>query len=153
MKTTSALLTFALLSAPVFAGTWGAGSFDSDQSLDTSLDWAESGSIRSIGMPLEAACTADYLESPEAEDAVVAAEVVAASLGLPNAELPDELAAWIKRQPQNELQQLAESASAALACVRNAETSELYQLWAEQDATEWLRNMDDLAARLGRGIK
>lgn len=145
---TIALLALALLAAPAVAGTWGAGSFQSDHALDTASDWAEAGSPRAIAMALERACAAEYLESPDGEEAVVAAEVVAASLGRPNARLPEDLAAWIGRQPEDALRTLADPASAALSCVRDPETSELRQLWADGDDAEWLRHMDDLAARL-----
>lgn len=147
-KKTIAFLALALLAAPAVAGTWGAGSFQSDHALDTASNWAEAGSVRVIAMTLEAACAADDLESPDGEEAVVAAEVVAAALGRPHARLPEDLAAWIRRQPGDALRTLASPASAALSCVRDPETSELRQLWAEQDDAEWLRHMDDLAARL-----
>ena len=148
MTKTITLLALILMSTPAVAGTWGPGSFDSDQALDTASDWAEGGSTRAIAMALEGACAADYLEAPAAEEAVVAAEVVAASLGRPHPRMPANLAAWIRRQPGDELSTLADAASAALDCVRNPETSELHQLWAEQEATDWLRQMGDLAERL-----
>jgi hypothetical protein len=47
---TIALLALALLAAPAVAGTWGAGSFQSDHALDTASDWAEAGSPRAIAM-------------------------------------------------------------------------------------------------------
>lgn len=48
------------------------------------------------------------------------AEVMAASLGRPQARLPEDLAAWIGRQPEQALRTLAAPASATLACVRDA---------------------------------
>ena len=149
MRTLIAFLFLLIFAAPVSAGTWGVGHFDNDQSLDTSSNWAESGTVDSIRETLTSAISAKYLESPDAEDALVAAEVVAASLGKPNKELPADLAAWIQRQPSDQLRTLAPQALAAVERVRSPDGSELYELWADQGADEWLDQVDDLASRLG----
>lgn len=149
MRRFIAFFVFALLS-PAYAGTWGPGVFDSDQSLDTSSIWAESGTIDDVRDALQRALSQDYLEAPEAEDALVAAEVVAASWGMPNKKLPEGLARWIDRQPSAGLRALTEDALAAIARVRSAERSELHELWAEGDADEWLSQLDDLESRLRR---
>ena len=149
MRTFIAFLLLLIFAAPVSAGTWGAGQFDSDQSLDTSSNWAESGTVDAIREALSFAISAKYLESPDAEDALVAAEIVAASLGKPNKDLPADLAAWIQRQPSDQLRALAPQALAAVARVRSPDGSELYELWADQGTDEWLAQVDDLASRLG----
>ena len=140
---------FLLIAAPASAGTWGVGHFDNDQSLDTSSNWAESGTVDTVRGALSLATSGRYLESPDAEDALVAAEVVAASLGNPNKELPADLAAWIRRQPTDQLRALVPHALAAINRVRSPDGSELYELWADQGADEWLAQVDDLASRLG----
>lgn len=152
MKNIFAFVIFLALPTLALAGTWGAGSFDSDQALDTSSDWAESGNVDAISQALKNACAADYLEAPDAENGVVAAEVVAAALGRPNPRLPADLFAWLERQPKEQIRVLESSARSALACVRDPGKSELYELWAEQDNSEWLGHMDDLAARLRVGL-
>ena len=149
MRTFIAFLSILIFVAPVSAGTWGVGHFENDQALDTSSSWAESGTVDSIREALGSAVSAKYLESPDAEDALVAAEVVAASLGLPNKELPADLAAWIQRQSSDQLRSLAPQALAAVARVRGPDGSELYELWADQGADEWLAQVDDLVSRLG----
>lgn len=141
-----------IIAAPASAGTWGVGHFDNDQSLDTASTWAESGTVDSVREALRLAISAGYLESSDAEDALVAAEVVAASLGKPNKDLPTDLAAWIQRQPSDQLRALAAQALAAVKRVRGPRDSELYELWADQGAEEWLAQMDDLVSRLGPAV-
>jgi hypothetical protein len=142
------LLVFA---TPALAGTWGYGNFDNDQSLDTSSNWAESGSVDDVRRALDVAISAKYLESPDAEDALVAAEVVAASWGKPNKDLPEDLAAWITLQPTEHLRVLTPQALAAIARVRSSQGSELYELWADGGVGEWLEQVDGLVSRLGTG--
>ena len=149
MRTLIAFLLLLVFAAPVSAGTWGTGQFDNDQSLDTSSNWADSGSVDVIRKTLGFASSAKYLETPDAEDALVAAEVVAASLGKPNKDLPADLAAWIQRQPKDQLCALTSQALAAIARVRSPDGSELYELWSDQGAEEWLAQVEDLASRLG----
>ena len=152
MKTFIAFLLLLIFVAPVSAGTWGVGHFDNDQSLDTSSTWAESGTVDAIREALSLAVSATYLEAPDAEDALVAAEVVAASLGKPNKDLPADLAAWIQRQSSDQLRALTPQALAAIERLRSAHGSELYVLWADQGAEEWLAQVDDLASRLGPAV-
>lgn len=147
MKKFIALLILALWS-PVYAGTLWPGVFDSDQSLDTSSNCAESGTICDVRNALELAASDGYLEAPDAEAALVAAEMVAASWGKSNANLPEDLAEWIERQSEEELRALTGIALAAVANVRRAEGSELYALWAEGGASDWLSQLDDLESRL-----
>jgi hypothetical protein len=141
-----------VIAAPAYAGTWGVGHFDNDQSLDTASTWAESGTVDTVRAALRLAIAAGYVESSDAEDALVAAEVVAASLGKPNKDLPTDLAAWIQSQPLHQLRALAPQALAAVKRVRGPRDSELYELWADQGSEEWLAQMDDLASRLGPAI-
>jgi hypothetical protein len=144
-------LLLLIFVVPAFAGTWGPGQFDNDQSLDTSSNWAKSGSVDDIRKALDFATSAKYLESPDAEDALVAAEVVAASWGKPSKDLPTDLAAWIERQPTDQLRTLAPQALAAIARVRSSDSSELHELWADVGADEWLAQVDDLVSRLSTG--
>jgi len=148
MRWLVALLLFLACVAAAVAGTWGYGQFDNDQSLDTSSDWAESGTIESIQAALTLATSAKYLDSDDAVNALVAAEVVAASLGNANKDLPADLAAWLRAQPRDRLHALAPEALAAVERVRSSDGSELRELWGGQDLEGWLTQVDDLASRL-----
>ncbi|NUO76238.1 MAG: DUF4259 domain-containing protein [Lysobacter sp.] len=148
MRFVIAALLLLGLTSPTHAGTWGLGQFDNDHSRDTASDWAQSGNVDSVRAALSSALSAEYLESPDAVDALVAAEVVAAALDQPSDKLPADLAAWIKRLPSDRLRSLAPQARAAVARVRSPETSELYELWAEAELEAWLSHVDALSKRL-----
>lgn len=138
---------FLFLAMPCLAGAWGIGQFDNDEALDLSSNWAESGSVTDIKKALAAVQKSAYIEAPEAITALVAAEVVAAAMGQPSADLPEDLDAWIKRQPAKELRELAPLARAAIANITSSRNSELYELW-EEDVSEWLAVVGELDARL-----
>jgi len=153
MKIIIAILIF-LLSLPAEAGTWGVGHFDNDEALDRSLDWAESETLSVIQNALDAVQNSKYVEAPEAMTALVAAEVVAAAAGRPSPDLPDDLSAWIARQPRSELTALIPSAKSAISRVVSPEGSELYELWADVDQTvqlKWLAAVRELSERLNAG--
>ncbi|WP_158549235.1 DUF4259 domain-containing protein [Lysobacter silvisoli] len=152
MKSLIALLLLAF-AASAHAGTWDYGQFDNDQALDTASDWAESGSVDSVRNALTSAHSARYLASPEGVDALVAAEVVAAAMGRPSKKLPADLAAWLRQQPADRLRALAPQAQAAIARVRDAKGSELYELWAEAELERWLAQLDELSSRLGAAAR
>lgn len=136
------------LALPANAGTWGPGHFDNDHALDWSADCADSGTPADVRIALEAVLDAAHIDAPEGEKALVAAEVVAAALGTPNADLPEQLAGWVKRQPASELTDLAPLARRAVARVRDPKKSELHALWAEQGVAPWLSSVAELSARL-----
>ena len=100
---------------------------------------------------MEGATSESYLQAPDAENALVAAEVVAASWGKPSEDLPADLSKWIEGQSRAELRALTQSALAAIASVRRTEGSELQELWAEVGAAEWHSHLDDLVVRLRTG--
>ena len=146
MRTIIAILCL-LLALPVYAGTWGYGQFENDEALDRSSDWADSGSAADIRRALEAVQQLPYVEAPEAMTALVAAEVVAAALGRPSDDLPQDLKSWLAAQATQELEALAPLARAAISKVTAPESSELYELWAE-DVSDWLLAVADLESRL-----
>ncbi|MCA0393671.1 MAG: DUF4259 domain-containing protein [Proteobacteria bacterium] len=147
MKAFIAILVL-LLSFPAQAGTWGVGQFDNDEALDRSSDWAEAESTSVVQRALEAIEGSTYIEAPEAMTALVAAEVVAAAAGHPSPDLPDDLNAWIARQSAPELIALIPSAKSVISRIVSPEDSELYELWADADLSEWLAAVAELSDRL-----
>jgi hypothetical protein len=132
-------------------GAWGAGSFENDGALDLIAELADGADLTPVTSALAAVNDlgpADYLEAPESEAAVAAAEVVAAIRGARGPALPDEVDEWLESHPSIGLTaDLEDAAQRALARVR--ENSELRELWAEGDGLDtWLRSLDDLARRL-----
>lgn len=143
-----AALLLLVLAAPVCAGTWGVGNFDNDQAVDQASNWAEAGTAAGIKQALQAVDNESYIERTVAENALVAAEVVAASLGKQSPDLPDDLRDWSRNQPQADLQAMSSLARAALKHIRDPERSELYELWDEQGVEQWLPTLVDLESRL-----
>jgi hypothetical protein len=141
-----------LLALPAQAGTWGFGQFDNDEALDRSSDWAEAGSVSDVRAALEAVQGSTYIEAPDATAALVAAEVVAAAAGQRSQDLPADLSAWIDRQSAHELVALAPAAKSAIAKIVSPEGSELYELWADADLSDWLSAVAELSGRLAPSL-
>ena len=128
-------------------GAFGAGVFDNDDALDWLEELLQSGGPGLIMGALDDALAADYLETPEASAALVAAEVLAARNLRPSAALPAELRGWTERADIVLTEQLLARAQTAVA--RVASDSELAELWAESDAAEeWQASLADLRERL-----
>ena len=128
-------------------GAWGTQSFENDDALD----WLAA--LEAEGLPVAGAALAaveelapEYSEAPTCSAALAAAEVVAAMRGRPAAALPDEVAAWVARMPEDP-GPLVETARRAVDLV--AAESELRELWAESPEYEtWRATVADLRARL-----
>jgi len=129
-------------------GAWGVLPFDNDNASDWvwSLEEAEDTSVLSDALEVVAS-EDDIIE--DGEEAIAAAEVVAALLGRPLAELPDEVTAFVRKlgnkKPSRKLVKLA-----ATVVRRIAKASHLRDGWAEpESAKEWQETMNDLLRRLG----
>ncbi|MCB9886839.1 MAG: DUF4259 domain-containing protein [Planctomycetes bacterium] len=128
-------------------GAWGHGSFDNDDAGDWVWELEESSDFRVVKTALDAVVSeSDHLEAPACSEAVAAAEIVAAALGRPVAELPDEARAWVEehRDVPPDIAILARRAVTAIA-----DKSELRDLWEESEYfAQWQSSMADLAARI-----
>ena len=133
-------------------GAWGAASFDNDDAVDWLADLSQSTDLRPIQAALEAVTrldSASYLEAPEASAAVAAADVVAALLGRPAANIPQEVTTWVEAHRQLGVTDgLRTTAQRAVARVQAG--SELRELWDESgDAgATWREQLSDLMTRL-----
>jgi hypothetical protein len=129
-------------------GAWGYGSFDNDDAMDWVGELEGADGTQLITDALDVVLQAeDYLESPDAAIGLAAAEVVAALLGRPTANLPPEVASWVagKKPPRAALVRKAQR-----AVQRVLENSELKELWAEsEDADRWAQEVNGLLQRLG----
>lgn len=130
-------------------GTWGWGAFDNDDALD----WLDELKNSSDLSPLEEAIDHvldsgdDYLELPEAEVALAAAEVLASLLGNPGDELPEWIEDWLVDRGDSLDPSLVDRAREAVA--RVSTDSELLELVEEsEDSAEWKHRVVDLLARL-----
>ena len=79
-------------------GAWGTGSFENDAALDWLPELEEADGPDVLDRTLRRVTEAgdDYLEVDEGAAAIAAAEVVAALLGAPAPDLPDEVRAWVE---------------------------------------------------------
>lgn len=133
-------------------GTWGSGSFENDDASDWVAGFCddpdEASIIDALSTPVE---TDGYLEAPECNIAIAAAEVVAALHGTPNPDLPEEAKecmATLRINADGDMVALA-----LRAIERIGRESELKELWKEgSDSDEWYKAIDDLKNRLGSDI-
>ncbi|MDO6589814.1 hypothetical protein DS901_08535 [Loktanella sp. D2R18] len=135
-------------------GAWGVGSLDNDGSQDWLTDFGEFGASAATDI-LDAcsdAVASGYVESDIGTGVIALAEVVAAALGKPDEDLADQLEDPVENHKDAllEIDNVQARTSEALeALMADAETSELYDLWAETDELDdWLTQMKTLRARL-----
>lgn len=145
-------LTFSLLLActSVLAGAWGDNNFENDDALDWIGQCVQSQGVSAISTAFDAALKAKIIEAPEGAAAIAAIEVVAASLGKPSSNIPDDLRNWVQHQPREQIAKLAPIARMVIARIKDAKVSELKQQWSEGKTNKWATHIAELEARLGR---
>jgi hypothetical protein len=130
-------------------GAWGNEPFENDDALDFVGDLQTTTGTGHLSrvFSLIADDGTEYVEAPISSAAIAAAEVVAALLGHPNPELPEEVTTWVAQQSGSH----SDLASEALRAVgRIVDRSELRELWEEaaDDFPAWKNSIDDLTGRL-----
>ena len=128
-------------------GAWSISPFKNDNALDWVWSLAGVTDTSVLSDALDAVASDDFDEG--CEEAVAAAEVVAALRGRPLPELPDEVVAYINAQAgKKPPQKLVDHAATVVR--RIAKHSDLKARWDESDgAKEWQDSMVDLLKRLG----
>ncbi len=129
-------------------GAWDTGSFDNDDAMDWLYDLEDAQDFSFLAEACET--VKDQRGTmPEAGDcaaAICAAEVVAALMGNPGDDLPDEVLAWVDEMPDPS-DALSQMARDALHIVLTR--SELKALWQESDQyEEWRAGLENLQERL-----
>ncbi len=132
-------------------GAWGTGSFDNDDAGDFLAEVTDSGDLALVREVLDNVLTStEYVEAPDACQAIVAAEIVAAALGRPTlaAQRRDDLARWLASiRPKIEADLVAQAREALSRIL--AENSELRELWEEtDDFAEWRALVSELGQQL-----
>ena len=129
-------------------GTWGMTPFENDGALDWLLDLQDAEDASLIEETFESALEDDEIVEGD-DELVAAAEVVAAWLGHPAGELPEEVTAFLetmeKRKPSKRL------VGMATRVVRRLLKSEAIRgKWEEtDDLASWEQGLQDLLGRLG----
>ena len=134
-------------------GTWGTGTLDNDTAVDWMYGLGEVSDLSLIDGTLDRALAAggEYLEAPDAEEALAAAEAVARMLGNHGVrndytQTMDAWVAYMNRLPPPDLVAKAQRIVARI----QEQPSELLEQWAKIDKSEaWSRSLADLAMRLG----
>jgi hypothetical protein len=132
-------------------GAWGPGSFDNDDAADFLADLLDSGDTSLLRETLDNVLTStEYVEAPDASQAIVAAEVVAAALGRasPAAARKAPLMAWLARIRPRIDATLALQCADALSRIL-APNSELRELWeASDEFAEWRATLEELRSQV-----
>lgn len=132
-------------------GAWGVGSFDNDTACDWAYDLQGMEDLSFVEETLDAVLQAvEYLEAPEAEMAVAAAEVLARLRGNPAEKdaYTEKVDRWVESHPDTPPKSLIDKALKSLDRIQ-ADNSELNELWEESDEfAAWQGAVDDLRRRL-----
>ena len=141
-------------------GAWGHNSFENDNAGDWiwGLKPAKKSLLGKLKSPFAYPMSAIdkllksdlYIDSPEGEEAIAAAECLAAAQGNPPADPPEDLEKWLASlngaRPDNDM---IDRAKRALLKIRNDDQSELRELWKDTEYFEpWQAAIDDLITRL-----
>lgn len=126
-------------------GAWGSGILENDTAQDFIAAVLDENDLSTIEEAIARVLRAggDYLEAPEAEEAIAAVNLIARILGRDPEELEDgdEVDEWISRCELEPDDVLVEDARKALERILT-DPSELLEQWQESDDYEaWERNV------------
>ncbi|MFZ0041930.1 MAG: DUF4259 domain-containing protein [Solirubrobacteraceae bacterium] len=132
-------------------GSWGVASFENDAAADWFLlveEATDPGAVMASAID-DALSDADDLDEDVSCEAIAAAELCACCAGQPPDRLPDNVDGWVRDNPHG---MHADEVELALqAVIRVREESELRDQWQRTgDSSQWLAEVNDLLARLGR---
>lgn len=134
-------------------GAWGHGPFDDDAALDFVSDLEEAEDPKEIIIEaLDFAIDSDYLETDEANAAIVSAAYIDSSINgtkytTEGMDEPYEVDTFPARFPELDLSDLKNKAVAALEKVIGEE-SELKELWDESEEPAWQQGIEEMIKRL-----
>jgi hypothetical protein len=133
-------------------GAWGFGVFENDTACDFASGVAGGGGVNALLGAIERVLSVEggYLEAPDAEEGLAAAEIIARLRGKPGQETAYTAAidAWISASRAQVSDELTEKARRSVARVMAA-PSELLELWADSDDFDWWkRAVEGVAQRL-----
>jgi Domain of unknown function (DUF4259) len=132
-------------------GTWGPGVFENDAASDFASDVINGGGVPALARAIDRvlALKSNYLEAPDSQEGLAAAEVIARLSGNPGQQAGDtaSIDAWVRGQakvPDELIKKAKRSVTRILT-----EPSELLELWMDSDEfDDWKRSMEELAQRL-----
>lgn len=133
-------------------GAWGTGTFENDTACDFAADVADSRDLTKIVSALDRVLASgpSYLEAPDAEEALAAAEIVARLRGKfgPQTAYTEDIDNWVKNNKLAVSDDLVNKARQAVNRVLTP-PSELLELWADSDeSAQWKSAVEDALSRL-----
>jgi hypothetical protein len=133
-------------------GAWNTDPFGNDTACDWIYELAEAKDLSFVESTLQKVHEkgSEYLEAPDAEEAIAAADTLARLKGkfYVNNSYTESLDKWVAKNPRQPSAELLDSAIRALDRIL-AEPSELLELWQESEEFEaWKKQMEDLKNRL-----
>ncbi|QJX48664.1 DUF4259 domain-containing protein [Hymenobacter taeanensis] len=127
--------------------TWGYHNFDNDAAADFSAKFRATHSLALLSEALAAADSSAPLEAEIAQEALAAAEIVAALVGKPGRDLPADLLPLTVQLTPAEAPSFKRMARAAVQTI--AKQSALQQHWANSDdAQAWQELQKEVLERL-----
>jgi hypothetical protein len=134
-------------------GAWGMLAFDNDDANDWAYDLEDADDLSLVESAFKAVEEAeDYVEAPDASNALAACEVLARLNGKPGYQnaYTEKVDEWVAAHPLIPPAELLGRADAAIDRVLG-ENSELRDLWSESDENgNWLAAVEDLRRRVRR---
>lgn len=133
-------------------GAWSTDSFGNDTACDWAYGLEGTSDLSLVENTIEdvLGTGGEYLEAPEAEEAIAAAEVVArlqGNWGVRNA-YTEPADAWVEQIKLTPPAELAQKARAAIDRILT-EPSELKELWEESDESDaWKESVTELKSRI-----
>jgi Domain of unknown function (DUF4259) len=133
-------------------GAWGMGIFENDTACDFAAAVAEGSGLLVLERALDRvlASETNYLEAPDADVGLAAADIVARLKGRPGAQTAytAKIDAWVERSKSTPSEALIEKARRSIARILT-EPSELLELWQDSaDFEVWKSGVEDVSRRL-----
>jgi hypothetical protein len=133
-------------------GTWSTESFGNDNAADWALELADALDLSLIEDTLQSVLDAgdDLVDSPQGEEAIAAADVVARLKGRFGTRDPfsEPVDKWVQAHPMTPSSDLISQAIRAIDRI-TSDPSELLDCWRESEhLQEWMAAIEDLKSRL-----
>jgi len=126
-------------------GTWDFRSFDNDDALEWLDELSETEDLSPFVETFDAGENEEYLEAPEGQAIIAAAEVINCFFNSPREGIPEQAIKWVDDHKNIDVKSLVPEAIMKLARVL-AEDSEIRELWEENEELfpKWLKDVEDL---------
>ena len=134
-------------------GAWDHTIFGNDTACDWKYEVEESDDLTVIEQTIDKLIEfeGDYIEAPEAEEALAAIETITRLKGNGGEKnsYTESLDSWVESHPQEIPQSLIEKGNKAIGLILSGQ-SELLELWTESNEAGWKKTVVDLQERLNK---